>query len=752
VTGILGDIRVVDLSQGLAGPVATMILAECGADVVKVESPRGDHMRGTPAFATWNRSKRSVVLDLHLSEDRVALDRLLAGADVLVHSMRPAEARRHGLDDESLATAYPDLVVTGIGGWPSASPNADRPTFELSVMARSGIMAEQHGHRDGPVFIRFPLAGWGAAHLATVGILARLLARDRGAGGGLAATSLLQGALVPMTMHWTRAAQPSGGFLVGITGVTPLFECSDGRWVHLMACPDDVPLMRDGLVSLGEVEVAAANDAGPSYPVLPNFGANAVIFRRHDSATWLEALWADDKPVQPAQPLGQLFFDEQAAANDYLVEVDDPTYGITRQAAVPFTVSPGPTPQGPAPLLGEHTAAVLAEPPRPRPTRQVGQRGAGQRWPLEGVRVVDFGNFLAGPLAPMLMADLGADVVKVESITGDQMRWVGRAFAGCQRGKRSVAIDLRKPESRELVAALVRDADVVHHNLRMPAARKLGIDEATLRAIKPDLIYCHVSSYGAHGPRADWPGYDQLFQAAAGWEYEGAGEGNPPMWHRFGMMDHQCALASLEATLLALRHRDLTGEGQHVAASILGASLFTTSETFVGPDGTLAPFPRLDSAQTGLEPGYRIYPARDGWLALTATDPVTLASALAALSVTEPDQLADAVATRTRDEVLAALDAADVPAEPVVSDPDGASFLSDADNQAMGLAVGYPHAEWGWLEQVGALWDFGDLRTRIDRAPPALGQHTAEVLGAVGLSPAELVSLAGAGVIAGTGL
>src|SRR4030088_3051649 len=104
----------------------------------------------------------------------------------------------------------------------------------------------------------------------------------------------------------------------------------------------------------------------------------------------------------------------------------------------------------------------------------------------------------------------------------------------------------------------------MHHNLRMPAARKLRVDYESLRAINPHLVYCHVSSYGPVGPRSEWPGFDQLFQAAGGGEYEGAGKGNPPMWHRFGMMDHQGSMASLFATLLGLLWRERTGEGHFV--------------------------------------------------------------------------------------------------------------------------------------------------------------------------------------------
>ena len=178
------------------------------------------------------------------------------------------------------------------------------------------------------------------------------------------------------------------------------------------------------------------------------------------------------------------------------------------------------------------------------------------------MRVVDLGSYLAGPLGPMLLADLGADVIKVEPPTGDAMRWNEASFEGCQRGKRSLVLDLRDPAQRPLLERLVASADVVHHNIRLPAATRIGVDPATLRAVHPDLVFCHVSLYGPEGPRADWPGYDQLFQSIAGWESEAAGRDNPPMWHRFGMMDHQAASASVVATLLALYHRERTGRGR----------------------------------------------------------------------------------------------------------------------------------------------------------------------------------------------
>ena len=206
----------------------------------------------------------------------------------------------------------------------------------------------------------------------------------------------------------------------------------------------------------------------------------------------------------------------------------------------------------------------------------------------------------------MTLADLGADVVKVERPgAGDDTRswgppWTDRGatyYLGLNRGKRSIALDLRDAAAKPVLEKLVRWADVVHHNLRMPAAEKLGVGPQAVRAINPTLVYSHVNSYGPVGPRKAWPGYDQMFQSSSGWELEGAGEGNPPMWHRFGMMDHQCAMASLVATLLGLYRRDETGEGQFVAASLLGASVMTVSETLLRADDTLAPYARLDGDQ-----------------------------------------------------------------------------------------------------------------------------------------------------------
>src|SRR5262249_22957784 len=159
----LDGVRIIDLSDGIAGPVATLLLAESGADVVTVEPPGGARSRTLPGFRTWNRSKRSAVLDVDASDGRRALEDLLSTADVVVHNFGPARARELALDDDTLARAHPQLIACSVLAWPANHPDADRPVDELLAMARLGTFDEQLGYREGPIFLRAPVGSWCAA-------------------------------------------------------------------------------------------------------------------------------------------------------------------------------------------------------------------------------------------------------------------------------------------------------------------------------------------------------------------------------------------------------------------------------------------------------------------------------------------------------------------------------------------------------------------------------------------------------------
>jgi crotonobetainyl-CoA:carnitine CoA-transferase CaiB-like acyl-CoA transferase len=746
---ILDGIRIVDLTTGLAGPVATQLLAEAGAEVLKIEPPAGDPARSRQptAFETWNRSKDGLVLDLGDSGDRARLDQLLAGADVLVHELTPAQATAHGLDDTQLRARFPDLIAASVIGYAHRHSDAERPWAEILVQARSGAMDEQLSHRPGPCFLRFPIASWPTAYLVAAGVLVRLITRQRTGRAGPVHTSLHQGLLAVLAMLWNDAESPSD-FLrakIPLPKAMPyvtmtLFECSDGRWVQTLGGFMENPLVLESCAMLGEEPPYSP------FGTMPSAEAQALwrrMFRTRPAHEWIESFHATDVPAEYVEELGAVFRDEQVRVNDYVVDLDHPRLGQVRQAAAPFTTSPPSRVRRPAPALDESWTNWTD-----RPAAHVRNEPYAAR-PLAGMRVLDLGSYLAGPLAPMLLADLGADVIKVESTTGERMRRSEMLFIGAQRGKRSLAVDLNRPEGKEVLRRLIRWADVVHHNMRGPAADRIGLDEASVRAVNPGVVFSHVSAYGPHGEKSAWPGYDPIAQAASGWMLAGAGEGNPPLWHRFGMMDHQAALASLLPTLLAVYERDRTGRATGTTSSLLAAATMTNSETYLDrTTGEVAPVPAVDPNLFGLDPYYRIYPVGERFVAVAATTP---AEQDALRAVCGASDFAAALADREPEGLLAELSLRGVPAELVRTEQELA-FLRDEENQRLGLAVSYQHPEYGRLTQPGAFWDFVDQDLFLDRPPPTLGEHTREVLIELGFSAKEVGAFRKAGLIAGPGL
>ena len=729
---ILDDIRVIELASGIAGPSAGLQLSEAGAEVIKVEPPGGDPERGTPAFAVRNRGKRSVVLDPSTGAGMAALEQLLAGADVLIHDRTPQQAQALGLEDSILADRHPGLIVSAVTGWPADHPDSERSADELLTLARLGLLTEQPGHQPGPICIRMPFASLCAGWLCAIGVMARLADR-KGATGGTAHTSIAQGALVPMTMHWARAERPTESFSKGLDKNTAIaiHRCSDGRWIHVHYSPDKAPLMSAALDAMGGKGVAAANARWGRNHTAPNFGANREIFATRPSTEWLPHLWANDVAVQPAAPFGEIYFDRQARENGYVQPVDDPVFGATLQPGSPIHLDPPSRVRGALRPLGGDTAEVCSV-LRHRIKRPP---GTGRGLPMEGLRVVDFGAYLAGPFASMLLADLGADVLKVEPPGGEALRYLARVFCGVHRGKKSLALDLKSSDADGTVAALARWADVFHHNIRIPAASRLGLDYDVLATTNPGIIGCHVSAYGPTGVRADWPGFDQMFQASGGWEVENGGLGNAPMWLRFGVTDHLAALASVFAVLLALRSRDRGRSGQMVSASLLGATLASTAETIVHPDGSLEPYSQLDGDQRILADGVGLYRCQDGWLAVAARDAATRISFLdLANGETSPFEAMQVA------EAATLLEEIGVPCERVVEDQMDA-FLDSDDNRRSGLSTRFDHPSLGRLDQIGAFWRFAGKAAIASEPAPEIGQHTRMILQAVGVPAGEIARL-----------
>jgi len=387
---------------------------------------------------------------------------------------------------------------------------------------------------------------------------------------------------------------------------------------------------------------------------------------------------------------------------------------------------------------------------------------------LEGIRLLDFGQYLAGPFGPMIIGDLGADVIKIEPVRGDGMRLAAKPFFGCQRGKRDIALDLKDPAGLEIAHRLIATADVVHHNMTVGVAAKLGIDYDACRATKPDIVYCNTYAYGLDGPLSRFGGLDPLYQASSGLEYESGAvaEGNAPLYYRFGMCDASNAMLSVVAVLAALYHRARTGDGQEMWTSLLDGGAVFSSDAFL-VEGTPWDRPHIDAQLMGLHPLYRLYRTQDDdWIVVAAVRDEhwrALCSALALPHLVDDERFATpqarnehrtqlaslfepAFLTKTAQFWTRTLDDAGVPNERPVDTHGGNLALFDADNVELGLVAEYDHPLFGNLRQFGELVQFSDTPGRIFGPPPLVGQHTREIMHELGYRDREIDALIERGV------
>ncbi|MBW0101214.1 CoA transferase [Pseudonocardia sp. KRD291] len=742
----LDGVRIVDLTTGLAGPFATRVLAEAGADVVKVEPPGGDPARDErPAgFATWNRSKRSVILDLDTQDGRDALENLLGRADVLAHDLPHARARALGLDPDSVATRLPDVLVATVPSYPAGHPLQDLGASDAMVQAAQGFMDEQQGHRDGPVYIRMPFPSWCAGYLLATGIVARLVQRARHGVVLPVATSVFQGGLAPAALYWQRWERlPPSLTRHTLPKIWPdaalsIFGCSDGRYVQLAGAVGGWIESPPVLEALALADLVDLSEVG----VTPqNWETWDAVFRARSSRWWLDALNDADVPCVLVHELGECFTDEQALGNDYVVEVDDPVIGPALQAAAPVATTPAA--RVPAPVLGTSTVdEVLAGWTAREPAGYVSPPTGDPR-PLAGLRVLDFGSVVAGPFGAQCLGDLGADVVKVEPLAGDRGRGLTQ-FAGCHRAKRSLAIDLKAPVAREVLERLVRSSDVVLHNMRLGPAARLGLDGPGLAATNPDIVFSHVSAYGPRGPMATFPGYDPTAQAMTGWEHANAGVGRTPTWLRNSVFDVQAGLAGALGALLGLHRRATTGTPGEAATSLLAVGINAASEVAVAlPARTVTPYPVLSADQTGLDDTHRLYQLADGWILVDAGDQEQT-RAFRELLGPDAGRPAEALSVRSVQETLTDLEDAGVAATSVGLDQLDA-FMESPVHRELGLSRCLRTRGFGAIDLVAGFWSLGAAPE--GESVPDLGEHSREVLAELGYDAAALEPLVDGGVV-----
>ena len=370
MAGPLEGIRVLDLSWGIAGPLGVLLLAEHGADVVKVEPPGGDPFRAYDGARVWNRSRRSLTVDLKHDDGRDVMRKLLASADVIVESFRPGVMDRLGFGYDSVHAEFPRVIYLSVPAYPDGHRLAQRPGYDALVQASSGQMWEQPGWRMGPVFLHMPMPSMGAFFLVSIAVTTALIARENTGEGQHVETSLFQGALLYTTQIWQHLEKANAGTheLMGKTyppGVHQpmIFECADNEWLHVSVMSGLPPLK-----SMDEIlQLEDAPDSMTFLTLPPEERAKFTEARGAKFKDWnrdelVAAFLANNHAAEAIIPMSEAFAHPQVIANDMVATVVDPDLGPTTQMGVPIHMlgTPGAI-QGPQPQPGEHNAEILGE-------------------------------------------------------------------------------------------------------------------------------------------------------------------------------------------------------------------------------------------------------------------------------------------------------------------------------------------------------------------------------------------------------
>jgi crotonobetainyl-CoA:carnitine CoA-transferase CaiB-like acyl-CoA transferase len=775
--GVLHGVRVVDLSTEIAGPYCTKLLADAGADVVKVEPPGGDPLRrwgpsaaaGTGAlFEFLNTSKRGIVG--HIA-DAAVVD-LCVDADLVVHSEPPGT-----FPVAPLMERHPGLVVVSISPFGQDGPWRDRPATEFTLQAECGSIASRGLPEAPPLHAGGRMGEWVGGIYAAVAAAAALREAQRSGHGEHIDVALL--AVMSLTMNTYTSA------MADMTGWPPL-----PRPTRTVEVPSIEPT-RDGYVCFTTNSAQQLSDfllliGRPDQLEDERWFRHATRWAHRDEFLAMARAYTTVRPSAqvlaeaeelriPVGPVGNgatvTTFDHFVARGSF---VPSPSGRFT-QPRVPYRISGvEPRPFAPAPALGEHDGAVGWHPrARRAPT-------ADRRLPLDGVRILDLTAWWAGPAGGHLLALLGADVIKVESVTRpDLMRYSatklppteqwyewGFIFHGANNTKRGITLDLTRDEGKALLLRLVAESDALIENYTPRVMDNFGLTFDVLHEANPRLVMTRMPAYGLDGPWRERTGFAQTMEAITGMAWVTGWPDGSPVLHR-GACDPLAGAHAVLATILALREVERTGEGRLVEATMIEAALnaaaevvveYQASGTLLGRDGNRGPVsaPQGVYPCTGFEEWIAIAVATDAqWDALRAflgdpdwTRDPALATAdgrRAAHDVLDA-RLAEWTADHDARVLSERLCAAGVPAGYVCDARDirfnpqlvHRDFFETEDHPVCGPVV-LPNAPWRFAGVTGP-W--------LRRPAPTLGQHNDEVLGGIlGLDPAELARLRATGVI-----
>jgi len=611
----LKDVKVIDFGQYMAGPAVAMILADMGATVIHIDPPGGPLWK-TPANATLNRNKLSITIDLKSPEGLDNALQLIEEADIVIESFRPGVMKRLGIDFEAIRKEKPDLITLSIPGFASNDElRRDWRAFESVIAANSGVFTDMGLNRVlmgiNPSFSPLPLASAYGTMLAASATVLALQARERtGLGDQIEvplAAALMEGLSynsikidnyperyktqreqeierrriegLPMNLSYDELQELLDPFYRS-------YKCKDGRMFYVV-CPSHKYHAKRCLKTLGiydELVAEGLTEEPDTYlPVsewtsdvslgvypLPKKWADIIaekmkaVFLTRTSKEWEKIFGRGKFPGAPQRWLQEWIHDDHAETAGLMIEVEDPEFGLMTQP-------------GPMVWLQESGQEMLA----PRPRRwvsfetalntlsrietklpRVRAKNARDGW-LEGVKILDLCNVIAGPHSVAYLARFGAEVIKVDPASPMYDCWNTVIFGmSHMRSKRSALIDIRQGQGREAFERLVKSVDVVVWNATDKQVITQGLDEAGLKAINPDAIFCQLDCFSGvlNGPRTNYLGYDDLVQATTGIMLRFGGNMDTPEEHaHVGTIDVMCGFGASLGIAAALYQKLKTG-------------------------------------------------------------------------------------------------------------------------------------------------------------------------------------------------
>ncbi|MXP23316.1 CoA transferase [Gordonia sp. HNM0687] len=784
----LDNYLVVDMSDGIAGAYCTKMLADGGARVVTVEPPEGDSLRSWSAsgsaadtdsdgalFDYLACSKESLVVDPDVAADLDMLNRLLSKADAVVWSRGSRLTAQTALAPSAICDAHPHLVVTAITPFGLEGPWSERAATEFTLQAWSGgIVGLGRGAPDrAPVHVGGRIGEWFAGAYAAAATMTSVL---RGGAGELVDLSMLETEIQGLTYHSTTFQELRG---------RPF------RSERSIFIPG-VSQASDGMVALGCATAQQWNDlcvmvGHPEW--IDNDQPLQITTRAAEFATDIYA-WISERTVDEVCEAATAFRIPNAAVGNgaNLPElaqheergsyIKNPTRGFT-QPGHPYRMSSFALHQPePAPRLGEHTEALGAELSAPD-HKGDRQQATTTGKPFEGMRVLDMTAFWAGPSCTHILATLGAEVIHVESTSRPDMtrfiagvpmtdeNWWEKSpiFAGLNTNKKGVTLNIQTEQGRELLKELVKTCDVLVENYTPRVLDQIGMDYESVKALRPDIIMVRMPGFGLDGPWKDKAAFAYVIEDASGLTWlTGHPDQNPVEPYSIG--DPNAGIHALNGLLVALAHRDRTGAGTLVEASMIEAALNVSAEQVIeysaygkllNRDGNRGPVAAPQNLYQSA--GTDEFGRDDCWVAIAVETDAQWSILREALGSPEwaldpalesadgrraahdliDEKLGQWCRVRSDDEIVDTLWDAGVPVAKVMQ-PHRQTELPQLEFRRFFAQV--DHAVNGTARHTTLPIRFSSAPEQFDMRPaPLLGEHNTEILTGIGVTAAELDKL-----------